>query len=89
MEINIYIACYVIDEVKNFDIQTGDNTPIVIIDNEGYKEISKEKQVESYNKMIDNLSNTLGIQLSDNRTASKILKEIMPVTKSIQLMNIY
>lgn len=85
MEINIDIACYVIDEVKNFDIQTGDNTPIVIIDNEGYKEISKEQQVESYNKMIDNLSNTLGIQLSDNRTASKILKEIMPVTKSIQL----
>ena len=35
MEINIDIACYVIDEVKNFDIQTGDNTPIVIIDNEG------------------------------------------------------
>jgi 20S proteasome alpha/beta subunit len=85
IEINAGIACYIIDEVKNFDLHTGGDTQIAIINCDGYEEISNDKQTVFYNKMIDNLLNTLSMRLTDDRTNKETLKKILPVSKATQL----
>lgn len=59
LEVNIGIACHVIDEVKDYDIQTGGDTQVLIMDNEKCNEITLDKQSSNYQTMIDSLSNSL------------------------------
>lgn len=82
LEINIGLACYMIDEIKTFDKHTGEYTQISKINNNGYFEISLDEQAECYNKMINNLSTSLRKEMSSDGDVIKILKKILPVTRT-------
>lgn len=83
-ETNIGIACYVINEVKNFDLFSGGDTQIVVIDKNGYNQISIDRQADYYEKMIENLSDSLSKELSSNGNIKKILRKIYPITQMKQ-----
>ena len=82
IEVNIGIACYVIGEVKNFDLYTGGETQISIINKNGYELISMEKQGECYDKMINNLIDSMDKNLSSQENIKTVLKKILPVSQT-------
>ncbi|MER5176366.1 MAG: hypothetical protein ABJB73_11430 [Candidatus Nitrosocosmicus sp.] len=71
-----------IDEIKTFDKHTGEYTQISKINNNGYFEISLDEQAECYNKMINTLSTSLRKEMSSDGDVIKILKKILPVTRT-------
>jgi proteasome beta subunit len=77
LNINVGIASYTIKETKDIDLYSGLNTQVVIIDKNGYKEITQEEQEEYYNKMIDNTYNLLYEQTSEGNKLEN-LKRIFP-----------
>jgi 20S proteasome alpha/beta subunit len=85
IDTTIGIALYVINEVKHFDNQSGEEVQIAIIDESGYKQILPNEHSKYYDNMINSLSNSLGKNLSDNGKFKDILKKIFPVSKTILL----
>ena len=53
-EDNVGIAAYIINEVKQLDLETGGKTQISIVDREGYRELSYDEQTKCHQMMTDN-----------------------------------
>ncbi len=62
---NIWIASYIINEVKAIELYTGGNTKVVIITNEGFQEIPNKIQRDFYEKTIRAISKVMEEKLSD------------------------
>lgn len=82
----IGVALYVIDEVKRIDPNTDDNTQIAVIDENGYRDnISPDLQLKCYESMINNISDSIDNNLSNNEKIKMALKNMFPVSKKIFL----
>ena len=55
-ENNVGIATYIINEIKQLDLETGGKTQIAIVDRDGYRELSYDEQNKCHQIMTDNLS---------------------------------
>jgi hypothetical protein len=73
VEINVGIAMYVISQSKEYDLYSGGDTQIGIIDNDEFRKISVDEQPQYYYKMITYLSELL------KEDECKI-KEFLPVS---------
>jgi 20S proteasome alpha/beta subunit len=74
----IGIAAYVVNEVKQLDLETGGKIQIAIIDQDGYKELSSEEQSNHYQTMIDNLYSLLNENFSNKDKAMKMFECLFP-----------
>jgi 20S proteasome alpha/beta subunit len=78
IEHNVGIAAYVINEVKQLDLETGGKTQIALVNCDGFKELSCEEQTKCYHVMIDNLLTSLNENFSDKEKATKIVRSFFP-----------
>ena len=77
-EHNVGIAAYVINEVKQLDLETSGKIQIAIVNRDGYKELSTEEQAKLYQTMTDNLYSLLNEYFSNKDKASKIIRCLFP-----------
>ncbi|HSA75116.1 MAG TPA: hypothetical protein VLE21_02900 [Candidatus Nitrosocosmicus sp.] len=78
VEHNIGVAAYVINEVKQLDLETGGKIQIAIVDRNGYIELSSEEQVKHYQVMTANLYDLLKENFSNKDKATKIFECLFP-----------
>ncbi len=78
IEHNVGIAVYVINEVKQLDLETGGKIQIAIVNRDGYKELSSEEQTRLCQIMTDNLYSLLNEYFSNKDKASKIFRCLFP-----------
>jgi 20S proteasome alpha/beta subunit len=74
---NIWIASYVINEVKAVEPYTGGNTRIVVIGDEGFQEIPDKIQHDFYENTITAISKVMEEKLSDSENKTNF-KTIFP-----------
>lgn len=74
----IGIASYVVNEVKQLDLETGGKIQIAILDQDGYKELSSEEQSKHYQTMIDNVYSLLNENFSNKDKATKMFECLFP-----------
>jgi hypothetical protein len=72
-EINVGIIMYLIDEAKEFDLYSGGDTQIGIIDNNGFKKITIKDQPDYYYRAIKYLCQLLEKDESE-------IKKFLPVS---------
>ncbi len=77
-ENNVGIASYVINEVKQLDLETGGKTQIAVINNDGYRELSHEDQIKCHQIMIDNLFSSLQENFSNSEKAREFICNLFP-----------
>ncbi len=77
-ENNVGIASYVINEVKQLDLETGGKTQIAVINNDGYRELFHNDQIECHQIMIDNLFSSLQENFSNSEKAREFICNIFP-----------
>ncbi|CAN5891169.1 hypothetical protein BH23THE1_BH23THE1_25210 [soil metagenome] len=78
IENNVGIAAYVINEVKQLDVETGGKTQIALVNSNGFKELSFEEQTKCYHVMTDNLLSSLNENFSNKDKTSKIVRCLFP-----------
>jgi 20S proteasome alpha/beta subunit len=78
VEHNAGVAAYVINEVKQLDLETGGKIQIAIINRDGYKELSSEEQFKHYEAMTANLYSLLKENFSIKDKATKIFECLFP-----------
>lgn len=78
VEHNVGIAVYVINEVKKLDLETGGKLQIAIIKQDGYYEISSDKQAECYRSMTAGLYSLLNENFSNKDKAMKFFECLFP-----------
>lgn len=72
------IASYVINEVKQLDLETGGKTQIAIVSGDGLKELSYEEQTKCNHIMDDNLLTSLNENFSNKEKATEIVRFLFP-----------
>ena len=77
-ENNVGIAAYIINEIKQLDLETGGKTQITIVDRDGYRELSYDEQNKCHQIMTDNLSSSLNEYFSNKDKTSEIVKWLFP-----------
>lgn len=77
-EHSVGIATYVINEIKQLDLETGGKTQIAIVDRDGYRELSYDEQTHCHQIMTDYLSSILNEHFSNKDQINKIAKWIFP-----------
>jgi 20S proteasome alpha/beta subunit len=77
-ENNVGIATYIINEIKQLDLETGGKTQIAIVDRDGYKELSYDEKNKCHQIMTDNLSSSLNEYFSNKDKTSEIIKWLFP-----------
>ena len=77
-ENNVGIASYIINEVKQLDLETGGKTQIAVVNRDGYKELSYDEQTKCHQIMTDNLFSSLKEYFSNKEKASEIIKWLFP-----------
>lgn len=75
---NVGISTYVINEVKQLDLETGGKIQVAIVGRGGFKNLSCEEQTQCYNVMTDNLLTSLNDDFLDKGKAIKIIRSIFP-----------
>lgn len=78
IEHNIGIAVYVINGVKQLDLETGGKIQISILDQDGYKELSPDEQSKHYQTMTNNLYSLLNEYFSNKDKTTEIFRSIFP-----------
>jgi 20S proteasome alpha/beta subunit len=69
---NAFIACVTINEVKNFDSQSGGGTRIATITKNGLTKLPNEVIAQSYEWYIDQISTSLSDAFRDDRVGNMI-----------------
>jgi hypothetical protein len=77
-ENNVGIAAYIINEVKQLDLETGGKTQVAIVDHDGYRELSYDEQTKCHQMLTANLFSSLNEYFSSNEKTSKIIKNLFP-----------
>ena len=77
-ENNVGIAAYIINEVKQLDLETGGKTQVSIVDRDGYRELSYDEQTKCHQMMTVNLFSSLNEYFSNKDKTSKIIKYLFP-----------
>ncbi len=77
-ENNVGIAVYIINEVKQMDVETGGKTQVAIVDHDGYRELSYDEQTKCHQMMTANLFSSLNEYFSNKDKTSKIIKYLFP-----------
>ena len=77
-ENNAGVASYVINEVKQLDLETGGKTQIAVIDHDGYRELSHNDQTKCHQTMIENLFSSLQGYFSNSEKARELICSIFP-----------
>lgn len=77
-EDNVGIAAYIINEVKQLDLETGGKTQVSIVDREGYRELSYDEQAKCHQTMTSNLYSSLNEYFSNKDKTSKIIEYLFP-----------
>lgn len=77
-ENNVGIASYVINEVKQLDLETGGETQIAVINHDGYRELSHGDQTKCHQIMIDNLFSSLQENFSNSEKAREFISDLFP-----------
>lgn len=77
-ENNVGIASYVINEVKQLDLETGGETQIAVINHDGYRELSYDDQIKCHQTMIDNLFSSLQENFSNSEKARDFISNLFP-----------
>jgi 20S proteasome alpha/beta subunit len=72
------IVGYILNEVKQLDLETGGETQIAIVNHDGFRELSHNEQMKCHQIMTDNLFSSLNEYFSTNEKASKIIKHLFP-----------
>jgi len=75
---NVWIASYVINEVKAFDPYTGGNTKVVFIDTKGYNEIPDEKVTQYYNYTVQQIGSSFASLLENDKEIVNLFKSWYP-----------
>ena len=75
---NVWIASYVINEVKAFDPYTGGNTKVVFIDTKGYNEIPDEKVTQYYNYTVQQIGSSFASPLENDKEIVNLFKSWYP-----------
>jgi 20S proteasome alpha/beta subunit len=75
---NVWIASYVINEVKTFDPYTGGNTKVVFIDTKGYNEIPDEKVTQYYNYTVQQIGSSFASLLENDKEIVNLFKSWYP-----------
>lgn len=75
----IGLALYVLDEIKQIDPKTGNDTQISIIDKSGYREIPIQDHVKYYQQYIQYLDKLLYEHSSHVNNRKEFLTKIFPV----------
>jgi hypothetical protein len=75
---NVGIAAYIINEVKQLDVETGGKTQIVVVDHDGYRELSYDEQTKCHQMMTANLFSSLNAHFSNADKTSRIIKYLFP-----------
>jgi hypothetical protein len=55
----ISVSCYIINEVKESDSQSGGDTKVVVVDSKGVKELSRQEVQLNYDKFLGMMSMAL------------------------------
>lgn len=67
---NLWIASYVINEIKDFDSYSGGSTKVAAVHNNGFNEIPDEKVLQFYNQAVSGFSNAIknsfGLEIRKN-----------------------
>lgn len=74
----IGISAYVINEVKQLDLETGGKIQIAIVNRDGYKELSSAEQFKHYQTMTDNLSSLMNEYFCNPDKTPEIFRHIFP-----------
>lgn len=77
-ENNVGIASYIINEVKQIDLETDGRTQIALVNHEGYREVSYQDQIKCHQIMIDKITFSLQDYFSNNDKKDNIIKYIFP-----------
>jgi 20S proteasome alpha/beta subunit len=66
---NVWICMLTINEIKTFDAKTGGNTQVVIIDKDGFKQLSRDDTRNLYNEYRDVIATELSkkVGISEER----------------------
>ena len=77
-ENNAGIASYVINEVKQLDLETGGKTQIAVVNQDGYRELSHGDQIKCHQIMIDNLFSSMQENFSNSEKAREFISNLFP-----------
>jgi 20S proteasome alpha/beta subunit len=78
LKYNLWIASYVINEVKAFDPYTGGDTKVVFVDEDGDNEMPHDKVSEYYHHTIDQIAGALSQFFDNNKAIVDIFKNWYP-----------
>lgn len=75
LELNTFIASFVVNEIKEFDTFSGGSTKVSVIRKKGFQEIPDKIVSKNYNAMVNLISINLPRSFAQNKKiAKKILK---------------
>ena len=74
---NLFVATYIVNEIKNFDTLTGGITKVGVINNEGFKELSNDEILMVYNTYRERISNSFD-KLANDKDFKKIVDSVFP-----------
>jgi len=81
IEIMLAYSCYVINEVKTVDIQSGGQTRIGIITNKGYADLTEEQISKIYQHYVGVVSHAFTKAIDDPNITAEMLKDVYPPEK--------
>jgi 20S proteasome alpha/beta subunit len=73
----LFFACYIINEIKNFDTKTGGSVNIAVIYNGHFHELPEKQVSEFYMKGVETISNGMG-QMANNRDFGDVFRAGFP-----------
>lgn len=73
----IFIACYIINEIKNFDMQTGGSVNVAVIHKGQFLELSEKQVSKFYLDAVEAISKGMG-QMTRNKDIEKLFKAAYP-----------
>ena len=85
VEHNVAVAAYVINEVKQLDLETGGKVQIAIINRDGYKELSSKELAKNHQAMTSNLYDLWKENFSNMDKATKIFECLFPYEERFTL----
>jgi hypothetical protein len=74
----IWLVTYIINEIKETDVYSGGHTNISIIDQRGWKNISKETILKHYEDGIQRTCKGLSQLFKDSSSAERFLRDMFP-----------
>ncbi len=72
------IVGYILNEVKQLDLETGGETQVAIVNHDGFRILSHNEQMKCHQIMTDNLFSSLNEYFSNKDKASKIFSCLFP-----------